>query len=147
MKKFIVIAAAVSALCFAGGCVRTSTLEWIPAAPGTVTSTGKPAAYHLKARNCGLYLFNVLPIWSGKVSRPNRKDYELWEDMVNYWDMRRLLDCELHRLKAGPVEDIKMDSYSTGMWGLWIFWKKSMVATGVAVKNMPGTKKTAGDIK
>ena len=72
---------------------------------------------------------------------PNRKDYELWEDMVNYWDMRRLLDCELKRLGADEVEDISMKSYSSGAWGLWIFWKKSMTATGVAVKNSTNTKK------
>ena len=147
MKKFLISAVVLTAALFAGGCVRTSTLEWQSASPGEVSRSGNPVAYHLKARNCGVYLFNVLPVWSGKVSRPNRKDYELWEDMVNYWDMRRLLDCELRRLGAARVEDIEMSSHSSGLWGLWIFWKKSMIATGVAVKNAPNTKKSAGDIK
>ena len=63
--------------------------------------------------------------------------------MVNYWDMRRLLDRELKRLGADEVEDISMKSYSTGAWGLWIFWKRSMTADGVAVKNPPKIKKMA----
>ena len=143
MKKTTLIFLFGFAVIFAGGCVRTSTLEWIKPEQQICSSTGKPVVWHLKARNCGLYLFNVIPIWSGKVDYPNRKDYELWQDMVNYWDMRRLLDRELKRLGADEVEDISMKSYSSGAWGLWIFWKKSMTATAVAVKNVPKVKKTS----
>ena len=141
MKKFSQIFFVLAVLVLFCGCVRTSTLEWVKPAPDTVSSSGKPVVWHLKARNCGLYLFNVIPIWSGKVSSPNRKDYELWLDMVNYWDMRRLLDRELKRLGADEVEDISMKSYSTGAWGLWIFWKRSMTADAVAVKNPSKAKK------
>ena len=142
MKKYFLLTAFAATVLLAGGCVRTSTLEWTPAQIGDVSSSGKEVAYHLKARNCGLYLFNCIPIWSGKVSRPNRKDYELWEDMVNEWDMRRLLDRELKRLGASHVEDVKMSSYSSGAWTLWIFWKKSMTASAVAIKKAPKAKKT-----
>ena len=141
MKKFWLSCFAVAAV-LSGGCVRTSTLDWSKPVPGAVSSTGKPVVWNLKARNCGVYLFNTIPIWSGKVTRPNRKDYELWRDMVNEWDMRRLLDRELKRLGAAQVEDIKMQYYSTGAWGLWIFWKKSIVATGVAVKKEANVKKS-----
>ncbi len=141
MKRFLKIISGAAVLMIFCGCVRTSTLEWIKPAPDTVSSSGKKVLWHLKARNCGVYLFNVVPIWSGKVNYPNRKDYELWQDMVNYWDMRRLLDRELKRLGADEVEDISMKSYSTGAWGLWIFWKRSMTADGVAVKNPPKIKK------
>lgn len=141
MKKIQVVAVLMFALLMLSGCVRTSTLEWIKPETETFSSSGKPVVCYLRARNCGLYLFNVLPIWSGKVDQPNRKDYELWEDMVNYWDMRRLLDRELKRLGADEVEDISMKSNSSGAWGLWIFWKKSMSATGVAVKNSTNQKK------
>lgn len=142
MKKYLLLMTFAVAVLLTGGCVRTSTLEWIPAQVGDVSSSGKEVAYHLKARNCGLYLFNFIPIWSGKVSRPNRKDYELWEDMVNEWDMRRLLDRELKRLGASHVEDVKMSSYSSGAWTLWIFWKKSMTASAVAIKKASEPKKT-----
>ena len=141
MKRFLKIISGAAVLMIFCGCVRTSTREWIKPAPDTVSSSGKKVLWHLKARNCGVYLFNVVPIWSGKVNYPNRKDYELWQDMVNYWDMRRLLDRELKRLGADEVEDISMKSYSTGAWGLWIFWKRSMTADGVAVKNPPKIKK------
>lgn len=143
MKKLIILSLLSSAIVLLNGCVRTSTLEWIKPEQQICSSSGKPVLWHLKARNCGLYLFNVIPIWSGKVNYPNRKDYELWQDMVNYWDMRRLLDRELKRLGADEVEDIKMNSYSSGAWGLWIFWKKSMTATAVAVKNVPNAKKNS----
>ena len=143
MKKYFLSMAFAAAVLLTNGCVRTSTLEWMPAQAGEVSSSGKEVAYHLKARNCGLYLFYYIPIWSGKVSRPNRKDYELWEDMVNEWDMRRLLDREIKRLGAAGAEDVRMESYSSGMWTLWIFWKRSMTATAVAVKKAPDAKKTA----
>ena len=143
MKNLIIFSLLSSAIVLLNGCVRTSTLEWIKPDQQIYSSSGKPVLWHLKARNCGLYLFNVIPIWSGKVNYPNRKDYELWQDMVNYWDMRRLLDRELKRLGADGVEDIKMNSYSSGAWGLWIFWKKSMTATAVAVKNVPNAKKNS----
>ena len=143
MKKYFMLMSVAAAGLLTGGCVRTSTLEWMPAAPGEVSSSGKEVAYHLKARNCGLYLFNFIPIWSGKVSRPNRKDYALWEDRVNEWDMRRLLDRELKRLGATHVEDVRMNYYSTGAWTLWIFWKKSMTASADAIKKAPEAKKTA----
>ncbi|MBQ9088489.1 MAG: hypothetical protein IJY46_06890 [Lentisphaeria bacterium] len=139
MKKIWLFA--VAAILSGGGCVRTSTLEWSKPVPGAVSSSGTPVVWQLKARNCGVYLFNVVPIWSGKESRPNRKDYRIGQDRVNEWDMRRLLDSQLHKLGADRVEDIKMSSYSSGAWGLWIFWKKSMVATGLAVKNASKQKK------
>lgn len=142
MKKYFLLMFAAAAV-LAGGCVRTSTLEWRAAQPGEVSSSGREIAYYLKARNCGLYLFNCIPIWSGKVSRPNRKDYTLWKNMVNEWDMRRLLDRELERLGATHVEDVEMNYYSTGAWTLWIFWKKSMTASAVAIKSAPVAKKTA----
>ena len=141
MKRFLKTVSGAAVLMMFCGCVRTSSLEWIKPAPDTVSSSGKKVVWHLKARNCGVCLFNVVPIWSGKVNYPNRKDYDLWRDMVNYWDMRRLLDHELKRLGADEVEDISMQSYSTGAWGLWIFWKRSMTAQGVAVKNPPKIKK------
>ena len=141
MKKILQTVVFVMALFLVSGCIRTSTLEWVKPEKEAFSTSGNQVVYHLNARNCGLYLFNVIPIWSGKVDMPNRKDYELWEDMVNYWDMRRLLDCELKRLGADQVEDISMKSYSSGAWGLWIFWKKSMTATGVAVKNNTNSKK------
>ena len=141
MKKFGMTLLVAAVAFIAGGCVRTSTLEWSKPLPGTVSTSGTPVVWQLKARNCGLYLFNVVPIWSGKESRPNRKDYRIGRDTVNEWDMRRLLDSLLHKLGADRVEDIKMSSYSSGAWGLWIFWKRSMVATGLAVKNDGKQKK------
>ena len=106
MKKIWLFA--VAAILSGGGCVRTSTLEWSKPVPGAVSSSGTPVVWQLKARNCGVYLFNVVPIWSGKESRPNRKDYRIGQDRVNEWDMRRLLDSQLHKLGADRVEDIKM---------------------------------------
>jgi hypothetical protein len=141
MKKYVMLLSAAVVAAVVSGCVRTSTLEWLPAEPGEISSSGREIAYHLKARNCGLYIFNTLPVWSGSTTRPNRREYTMWKDGVNEWDMRRLLDSQLHKLGADRVEDIKMSSYSSGAWGLWIFWKKSMVATGLAVKNASKQKK------
>lgn len=141
MKKYVMLLSAAVVAAVVSGCVRTSTLEWLPAQPGEISSSGREIAYHLKARNCGLYIFNILPVWSGSVTRPNRKDYTMWKDGINEWDMRRLLNSQNKNLEIIGIEDVKMDSWSTGAWTLWIFWKKSMTATAVAVKKAPVVKK------
>ena len=137
MKKYLMLLSGLLAAVAVSGCVRTSTLEWIPAQPGEVSSSGKEIAYHLKARNCGLFIFNTVPVWSGSVTRPNRKEYTMWADRVNEWDMRRLLNSQNKNLEIISIEDVRMDSWSTGAWTLWIFWKKSMTANAVAVKKAP----------
>lgn len=145
MKKIILPLFCAAAAVMLAGCVQTSTVTWSPAIPGQKSSDGHKAVWNLHARNCGLYLFYYIPIWSGKVTRPNRGDYEIFKDNVNEWGMYRLLDSRLAMLDASRVEDVKFKSHSSGMLGLWIFWKRSMIADAVAV--VPGGKSKKNSIE
>ena len=126
---------AAMTLLLAAGCAHTSTLEWTPGEPGQVTSSGKKVMWNLTGVNNGMYLFNCIPLWSGYSTRPNRHDYELFQDLLTVSEMRKLLDDKLKELGADAVEDIKISESSSGAAGLWIVWKRTMRATGAAVKN------------
>jgi hypothetical protein len=132
MKKLL---AACMVILLATGCTHTSTLTWTPGEPEQVTSSGKKVVWNLTGVNNGMYLFNCIPLWSGYSTRPNRHDYKLFQDQLTVPEMRKLLDDKLKELGADAVEDIQISESSSGAMGLWIVWKRSMRATGCAVKN------------
>ena len=125
--------AALTALLFAG-CAHTSTLKWTAGEPGQVTSSGKKVHWNLTAVNNGMYLFNFIPLWSGHPTHPNRHEYELFQHLLTRPKMRLLLDDKLRELNVDAVEDISYTESSSGAMGLWIVWKRTMTATGAAVK-------------
>ena len=140
MKKAWLFAA-VALIC--AGCAHTSTLEWEKGYPGQISSKGNPVVWNLAAVNRGMYLFNVLPLWSGYPTRPNRHEYELFRDTLTRAQMRRMMDVHMDKWDADVVEDVEISESSAGAFSLWIVWRRTMRATGVAVK----TKKTAGSDK
>lgn len=134
MRKILAAAAAVLLV---SGCAHTSTLTWTPGLPEQRTSSGKKVMWNLTGVNNGMYLFNCIPLWCGYPTRPNRHDYELFQHLLTVPEMRKLLDDKLKELGADAVEDIEISETSSGAIGLWIVWKRSMRATGCAVKNNP----------
>ena len=132
MKRLLLFLPALLLLC---GCAVTSTVKHTNAAPGDVSASGKRAVAHLEGMNSGGYLFYYIPLWSGKENRPNRRDYDTFEHHLRPRDMRKMLKLYAKRLGADDVEDIKISTASTGVWTLWIFWKRSIHATGTAVES------------
>ncbi|MCI5778496.1 MAG: hypothetical protein MR051_01530 [Lentisphaeria bacterium] len=130
MKKSYLAAVAL----LLAGCAQTSTLQWTAPVPGQQSRSGAPVLWNLTAVNNGMYLFYFIPVWCGYNTRPNRHDYELGKHLLTEPEMRRMLDCHLQELKADRVEDVEFTESSSGALGLWIIWKRSMRATGVAVK-------------
>jgi len=131
MKKFW-FAAVAAAVC--AGCAHTSTLKWTPGEPGQKSSSGNPVLWNLVAVNNGMFLFNCIPLWTGYSTRPNRHDYEILKNRMTVPETRRQLDDKLKLLGADRVEDWRIEETSSGAIGLWIVWKRSVRATGVAVK-------------
>ena len=128
---------------FCAGCAHTSTLQWEKAAPGARSSSGNQAMWHLTAANRGMFLFNLIPLWSGYPSRPNRHEYKLLQNALHRSDLRRTLDVYLEELGADKVEDVEFVSSSSGAFSLWIIWRRTAVARAVAVKVSAEDKKTA----
>ncbi|MBR7130370.1 MAG: hypothetical protein IKC82_00065 [Lentisphaeria bacterium] len=123
------------------GCAHTSTLQWDKPAEGQVSSEGNRVLWNLTAVNRGMYLFNVIPLWSGYPTRPNRHEYKLAQNMLTRAQMRRMMDVHLDKWGADRVEDVETAISSSGAFSLWIVWRRTMTATGVAVKVKQDSKK------
>lgn len=127
---------------FIAGCVNTSMVEYHKPQPGEKSSSGREVVSHLEVYNTGVYLFNCLPVWSGSVYDPNVRRYRLFEDQINEWGVRRLLDTGAGKCGADRVDDIEFTSDAQGAFSLWILWRRTVRGHGVAVKNLPAKKKT-----
>ncbi len=123
----------VALLLLSGGCA-TSYVESRPVAPGTTTLRGEPVQAELVAGNNGLFLFYWIPIVSGASTRPNRHDYDFFENQVAPNYAYRMLDDYSHRIdRRGKVEDIVVQERCSGWLGLGIFWQRSVRAKALLV--------------
>lgn len=139
MRKFF---AGAALILLAAGCAQTSTLDWSKPFPDQKSSGGNPVMWNVSATNRGMYLFNLIPLWSGYPTRPNRHEYKIGRDTLNRAQMRRMLELNLHRWEADRIEDVEVTSSSSGAFTLWLVWRRTMQARGVAVKIQPERKKT-----
>lgn len=130
-------------LLFAVGCAHTSTLDWEKPYPGQRSSTGNPVVYNLKAVNRGMFLFNCIPLWSGDAGSPNQHEYDLLMDTVTRPKVRKMMELHLKKMGADKVEDLKFSTSSAGAFSLWIIWRRTAIAEGVAVKVLSESEKTA----
>ncbi|MBO5668208.1 MAG: hypothetical protein J6S43_03695 [Lentisphaeria bacterium] len=127
----------------AAGCTHTSTLDWEKPLPGQRSSRGNTVLWNMTATNRGMYLFNVIPLWSGRIGSPNQHEYRIFQNTLTRGKMRQMMDKPLKKLEADRVEDVQITTSSSGAFSLWIVWNRTMRATGVAVKVEPDSKKTA----
>lgn len=139
MKKTAPFLLILLLLC-GSGCA-TSTLKWTAGNAGEKSSSGQQVLWHLEGVNNGLYLFYWIPVFCGDSRWPNRWDYEFFEHAVNEKHALRLLNCRLKQLKADTVEDVSITYRTNGWPGLGIFWTRSFIAKGKAVKKMKKMKK------
>ncbi|MBQ6352436.1 MAG: replication initiation protein [Lentisphaeria bacterium] len=126
------LAAALLLLGALTGCV-TSTVKITPAEPGRISSSGARVTHFLEGMNTGVYLFYWIPLWSGNPRNPNQRDYDLLKHQVSEKDIYRMFDSVAKRMGKKPVEDIRVRTRSSGVWTLWIFWKRSVRGTGSLV--------------
>ena len=119
------------------GCV-TSTIRHDKPVAEQVSSSGKRVIANLEAANNGVFLFYYIPLWTGAPGRPNRMDWDPFVNQLGDKYMYRMLDGYSKRLKADAVEDVRLSESSTGMLGLWIFWRRTRSASAVAVMNDSG---------
>ena len=123
------------------GCV-TSTLRIRAAEPGRVSSSGGAVTHTLEGMNTGIYLFYWIPLWTGNPKRPNQRDYDLFRHRINDKAIYRMFDSAAKRMGKGTVEDIRIRTGSSGVWTLWIVWKRSVRGTGsLVVKKSRDSKK------
>ena len=117
---------------FVSGCV-TSTLKYTPAAPGRKSKSGAPVSYVVDGMNTGIYLFYYIPLWSGNPGRPNQRDYDLFCHRVDDKAIYRMFDVAARRMHLARYEDATVYQSSSGIWTLWIFWKRSVHGRAVLI--------------
>ena len=136
MKKILIIFTLTMAIFMTSGCV-TNTVEVIHRyEPNTTfTADGKEVVAELRAENYVTLLFGVLPILSGRPTRPNAMQYDMWENNARDHYMKISLNWYAKRvMKLSGITDYKSESHLSGWWSLWIVCKKDIIATAKAVK-------------
>jgi len=126
MKRISLLLASALFLAFCGaGCV-TSTLKYTPADPGAKSSKGSPVSYVVEGMNSGVYLFYYIPLWTGNPRSPNQRDYDLFRHRIDDKAIYRMFDVAAHRMHSARYEDAVVTYRSSGIWTLWIVWKRSV---------------------
>ncbi|MCQ2378175.1 MAG: hypothetical protein MJ016_03060 [Victivallaceae bacterium] len=129
MKKTLVCIAAALLLC---GCT-TSAIKLSPPLPDQKSSAGHPVAANVQGVINGAYLFYFIPLWSGFPWAPNERDYETFKNFVTPQYMIRMMEYYRDRHKYKKVEDLEIKESSSGAWGLWIVWRRSVSGRAVMV--------------
>jgi hypothetical protein len=139
------VAAALLLVCSAG-CV-TSTLRITPAEPGRRSASGAPVTHVLEGMNTGVYLFYWIPLWTGNPNIPNQRNYDLFRHRVNDQAMYRMFAITAKRMRSSRVEEVQTSSRSSGVWTLWIFWKRSVHGRALLVREKRRPEKKTDAIK
>lgn len=140
MKSFSSLLTAALTALFVSGCA-TSTLRYIPVASGTTSRSGAPVSCAVEGMNSGVYLFYYIPLWTGNPRIPNENNYYLFRHHVNDKAIYRMFDVAAHRRSSARYEDTVITHRSTGIWTLWIFWKRSVHGRAVLVSEKPPRRK------
>lgn len=140
MKKTSALFAAFLLALLGSGCV-TSTLKFTPAAPGSTSKSGAPVSYVVEGMNSGVYLFYYIPLWTGNPRRPNQRDYDLFRHRVDDKAIYRMFDVAAERRDSARYEDAVVTHRSSGVWTLWIFWKRSVHGRAVLIREKPPKRK------
>ena len=140
LKRASSLSAAALLALVVSGCV-TSTLKYIPAAPGSKSKSGAPVSYVVEGMNSGVYLFYYIPLWSGNPRRFNQRDYDLFRHRVDDKAIYRMFDVAAKRMRSDRYEDATVVHRSSGVWTLWIFWKRSVHGRAVLVSEKPAKRK------
>ncbi len=131
MKKYLLILPLVLLTgCFGG----TSRVVFSPAYEGQTAVKDAKVVANVTAFNRGVFLFNLIPIWSGSPVMPNNRRYHLFKNRVREGYNVMMMENYLSQEGADDLVDIESQYHSTGAYSLWILWNRSMRTTAVAVK-------------
>ncbi len=118
----------------AGGGCATSVVVHQPPVAGQLSSSGTPVVGNLSGSISGVYLFNLVPLWSGVPGRPNRNEYDMFVDYAREPCLLEMLNRRAGQLKGDGIEDVVWKEHSTGAFTLWLFWKRTVDGSAVAVR-------------
>ena len=136
-----------SFLFFVSGLLLTGcSTATISSVRSNVVPTEETVAYpvaSVKAQNFTYYLFGFIPVFTGNPSRPNTKDYDLFEDRATPTTTEAMLEMAVERLRGDFLEDVHSNTVWTGSFSLWLVWQKQVSASGIVMANGPASEVSA----
>ena len=115
------------------GCMGGTSIVTVDPVPAGTEYQGRQVLGIIQAENRGMFLFNAIPIWTGKPHMPNHRRYSMFRNYLKEGYMDRLLTDEGRLMKAEKVIVANSSTQSSGWFSLWIVWNRQMHAEGIAL--------------
>lgn len=133
MLKKISCSAGLLLLFFLCGCMGGTSIVSVDPVPAGTEYQGRKVLGIIQAENRGMYLFNCIPLWSGKPHQPNYRRFSMFRNYLREGYMDQMLMEEGRRLKAEKVMVANTSSQSSGWFSLWLVWNRQMYSEGIAL--------------
>lgn len=118
------------ALC---GCMGGTSITSVDSVPKGTLYQGRKVLGIIKAENRGMYLFYGIPLWSGRPTSPNYRQYAMFRDFLRPGYMDQMLEYEGRLLNAKKIAVVHASEQSSGWFSLWIVWARQMRTEGIAL--------------
>ena len=125
MKRFrpFVVLPALLLLC---GCMGGTSITSVDPVPNGTSYQGRKVLGIIKAENRGIFLFYGIPIWTGRPTSPNFRQYAMFRNYLRQGYMDQMLEHEGRMMKAKKIAVVHASEQSSGWFSLWIVWLSSM---------------------
>ena len=133
--------AGLTLLLLLSGCMSGTSIVTVDPVPAGPEYQGRPVLGIIQAQNRGMYLFNAIPLWSGKPAKPNYRRYSMFRNFLRQGYMDQMLMDEGRRLKAEKVVVANSSEESSGWFSLWIVWTRHLRSEGIALGKTPAAEK------
>jgi len=118
------------ALC---GCMGGTSITSVDRVPEGTSYQGRKVLGIIKAENRGMFLFYGIPLWTGRPTSPNYRQYAMFRNYLRPGYMDQMLEYEGRLLNAKKIAVVHASEQSRGWFSLWIVWARQMRTEGIAL--------------
>jgi len=135
MKRFPMnpMCRAAGLFLLAVACAGCATVQNARSFNGLAVDGGRRPVATIAAENYGYYLFGAFPLVAGVPWAPNLTDWTWFEETVTVENNLDMVSAEAKRLGASGIANVRTSVDWTGSFSMWVFWKKVMKTSAVAV--------------
>lgn len=139
LVRFCAVSALLLSLC---GCMGGTSITAIDPVPEGTSYHGRKVLGIIKAENRGMFLFYGIPLWTGRPTAPNYRQYAMFRNYLRPGYMDQMLEYEGRFLKAKKIAVVHTSEQSSGWFSLWIVWTRQMRIEGIALgREVEGERK------
>ena len=131
--KRLALSGAGAVLFLLCGCMGGTSITRVDPVPAGTEYQGREVLGIIKAQNRGMFLFYGIPIWTGRPTSPNYRQYAMFRNHLKPGYMDQMLELEGRLLKAKKIAVVHTAEESSGWFSLWIVWTRQMNAEGIAL--------------